>query len=706
VTRGTTIGDDGTLPVACNRDCGGGCPLLATVSGGWVARLADNPAGGPHLKGCIRGYQAWRQQQAPERLTHPLVRTGPRGSGRFREATWPEAVRLVADGLARVREKHGDASILALGGSGSCRGALHDTEDVTARFLNLTGGHLEQTSTYSSAASSYTQPVVLGTQYAGVDPTTLRHSAMIVLWGANLVDCIMGSEWRARVREARDRGVPVVVVDPRRTATARQLGTEWIPLLPGTDSALLLALLHVLITEGGVDERFLAAHATGWEALRRGVLGGDSGRAGPATPEWAEKVCGVPAERIRALARAWASHRPVALIPGLSFQRTLGGEEAVRLAIALQTATGDLGRPGGSSGGRTWGGLPKPRVGSIPVPPNPAGAGIPCNDWAGAVLHGRAGGYGADVRAAYDTGGNYVVQGADVALNIRAMLALEFSVCHDLFLTTTARYCDVVLPATHWLERSDIVFTSADYLLYSHRVAAPPGQVRDDYDIFADLAEASGCGAAYTEGRDAAAWLDHFLEGSEVEDPDEFRRTGIHWGAERERVGLAEFAADPAAHPLATPSGKVELAGPACTVAGLSEVPEARVLPPAADRPLYFISPKSRVRVHTQLAALPWVRERDDRTLWVNPADAAARALSDGDEVLVSSARGRVRCTCRVTDDVMPGVVSLLAGIEPSFDADGVDTAGSANVLTSAEPTLPSRGSGLLSTLVQVRRSG
>lgn len=692
------------LPVACNRDCGGGCPLLATVEDGRVRRIADNPAGGPFLQGCIRGYHAWRQQQAPDRLTSPLVRTGRRGSGQFREASWPEAVRLVADGLARVRERHGDGAVLALGGSGSCRGALHDTEDLTARFLNLTGGHVEQTSTYSAAAAKFTEPIVLGTKHAGVDPATLRHSAMIVLWGANLVDCIMGCEWRARVREAKRRGVPVVVVDPRRTATARLLGTEWLPVLPGTDSALMLALLHELIGLGAVDEGFLAAHATGWQEVRRSVLGLDAGANGPATPEWAQGVCGVPAARIRALAREWARRRPVALIPGLSIQRTVGGEEAVRLAIALQTATGDLGRLGGSSGGQTWGGLPKPRVGSIPVPPNPAGFGIPCNDWADAVLRGRSGGYATDVRAAYDTGGNYAVQGADVALNIRAMESLEFSVCHDLFLTTTARYCDVVLPATHWLERDDVVFTSADYLLYSHRAVAPPGQARDDYEIFADLAEVSGCGEAYTEGRDAAAWLDHFLDGSEVEDSEEFRRTGIHWGAERERVAFADFAADPVRAPLGTPSGRVELGGAACAAAGLPAAPQARVLAADPRWPLRLVTPKSPVRIHTQLAAIPWFAARDDRTLWLHPADAAARGILDGDEVEVSSAQGRVRRPCRVTEDVAEGVVSLLAGIEPRFDESGCETEGSANVLTSAEPTLPSRGARLHSTLVQVAR--
>ena len=236
--------------------------------------------------------------------------------------------------------------------------------------------------------------------------------------------------------------------------------------------------------------------------------------------------------------------------------------------------------------------------------------------------------------------------------------------------------------------------------------APPPGLARHDYDIFADLAEASGCGGAYTEGRDAQGWLRRFLEDSEVPDPDEFRRSGIHWGGEQERVGLADFAADPVGSPLATPSGRVELSGGVCASAGLSKTPEARVLLPSPERPLYFISPKSRLRVHTQFADIPWIRERDDRTLWIHPADASARGIVGDDEVVVASDRGSVRCFCRVTEGVMEGVVSLLAGIEPRFAEDGCDTAGSANVLTSPEPTLPSRGARLLSTLVEVRRAG
>jgi len=691
------------LPVACNRDCGGGCPLVATVEDGRVVRISDNHVGGPFLKGCVRGYQAMRQLYAEDRLTAPQVRSGPRGSGQFREVSWDEALERVADGLQAVREKHGDGAILGVGGSGSCRGALHNTGELTPRFLNLIGGYVGESNSYSSATANYVERVVLGTGAVGIDAATLQHSQMIILWGANIFDVIMGCEWRARVRQAKERGVPVVVIDPRNTETAKRLGTEWLPARPGTDSALMLAVLHVLISEGLVDEAFVAAHATGFEALRRRVLGKEGGKA--TTPEWAEGVCGVPAARIVALAREYARRKPAALIPGLSIQRTMGGEEAVRLAIALQVATGNLGCLGGSSGAQNWGGLPEPDVAAIDSLSNPASTRIPANDWADAVLEGRAGGYPADIHAAYNVGGNYVAQGADVVKSVRAMESLEFSVCHELFMTSTARYCDVVLPVTHWLERQDIVFTSANYMLFSHKVAEPLAGARNDYDIFAEIAERMGHGEEFTEGKDEDAWLREFVAASEIEDYDEFRRTGIWMGADQERVGLADFAADPAGHPLATPSGRVELGGDACVAAQLSALPEPRVLPPAVDLPLRLVTPKSRFRVHSQLDDLPWFRERDERALWVNPLDAAARGVASGSRVTITSVRGEVRCECRVTDDIMPGVVSLCEGIEPEFDAEGRDTAGAANVLTSDEPTLPSRGACMHGTPVEVRVS-
>jgi anaerobic dimethyl sulfoxide reductase subunit A len=259
------------IPVSCNRDCGGGCPLLATVEEGRVTRLSNNPEGGPYLGGCVRGLESWRQLHAPDRLTTPLLRTGARGSGEFRAVGWDEALDRVAERLNEIRARYGNEAILPLGGSGSCRGALHNTGTLMRRFIHLFGGATQMYGSYSSSATNFATPYVLGTLEAGIDAATLQHTQMIILWGANIVDNRLGSEFLARIREAKQRGVPVVVVDPRRTNTVRELGTQWLPVLPGTDSALMLALLYVLVTEGLLDRGFIERYAVGFDQLERHI---------------------------------------------------------------------------------------------------------------------------------------------------------------------------------------------------------------------------------------------------------------------------------------------------------------------------------------------------------------------------------------------------------------------------------------------------
>ncbi|MCL7452795.1 MAG: molybdopterin-dependent oxidoreductase, partial [Anaerolineae bacterium] len=440
-----------TIPVSCNKDCGGGCPLLARIEDGQITRIYDNPEGGEFLSGCVRGYQMQRVVYAPDRLLKPLLRTGPRGSGQFRQVEWPAALDLVAHKLAEVQASHGPGSILALAGFASGRGALHSTQRLTKRFLGLLGGYTEITGGYSSAAADFVTPYVLGTDLAGIDAATLQHTELILLWGANVSDTRLGCETEARILEAKRRGVEVIVVDPRRSPTVRKLGTRWIPVRPGTDAALMLAVLYVLLQEGLVDQAFVERYSEGFPALQTHVLGQDDGT--PKTPAWAEGLCGTPAESIVELARQVGTTQPTALIPGLSIQRTVGGEEAIRLAIALQVTTGNLGRLGGSSGGLTWGKLPHPRMGRLPVPDNPARATIPVVRWPDAVLEGRSGGFPAGIKAIYNVGSNYVVQGSDLHKSVRAFKQVEFSVCHDYTLTPTAQQCDVVLPATTFLER-------------------------------------------------------------------------------------------------------------------------------------------------------------------------------------------------------------------------------------------------------------
>lgn len=695
------------IPVACNKNCGGACALLAHRKNGRITRLSHNPLAGRYVAGCIRGFGMHHALYSPDRLKKPLIRSGPRGSGSFKEVDWPQALHLVAERLSGIKEKFGNQAILYIGGSGATRGALHNTWRLSRRFLGMFGGFTGTLGSYSASAASFVLPYLFGATLPGADAGTLDRSRLIILWGANISDCLLGSEMPRRIYDAKKRGVEIIVIDPRRTNTARRLGTRWIPVNPGADAALMLALLYVLIDEDLVDEAFLERYSVGFQALREYVLGLDRPDSFPKTPAWAEKICGTDSETIIALARTYGRTKPAALIPGLSIQRTIGGEEPLRLAVALQAATGNVGRRGGSSGFPNWLSLPLARVGAMGFPPNPVKAAFPIVRWPDAVLEGVMAGYPSDIRAIYNAGGNYLIQGSDTHKSIRAFEKAEFSVCHDYFLTSTARYCDVVLPATTFLERNDIVHGSGgNYALFSSRAAPPQGDARNDYDIFSELSGLLGFGELFTEGRTEAEWLRRFVEESEIPDYEAFKAAGIYWGKDQERICLSDFVADPVKHPLSTPSGLIELSSQSYGGTGFPAVPHYRGLELKEEYPLRLVTPKSRYRVHSQNDNIPWFKEKEAQTLWINPADAASLKLTQGREAVISSPEGRVRVPVKITEDVMPGVVSLLAGVWPSFDADGTETRGLANVLTSTTPTEPSGGPRTHSVLVRVRPAG
>jgi anaerobic dimethyl sulfoxide reductase subunit A len=688
------------LPVSCNKDCGGGCPLLARVENRRLVKITNNPLKNDYMVGCMRGLQMQRVVYAEDRVTRPLLRTGERGSGSFKEIGWEEALDLIADRLTGLMEKGKESCILPLGGSGSCIGAVHNTALLKERFFRLLGGCTEAAGNYSEQAIEFTSNYLFGGGHTGLDPGSLRHANLIILWGANIVDNRFGCEMEARIREARDRGVPVMVVDPRRTRTAIRLGTWWIPVRPGTDSALMSAVLFVLLKEGLVDRGAVNRLSSGFGGIERYITGDADGVE--KSPEWAEGVCGTPAARIRDFALLYGRTKPAALIPGLSTQRTVGGEEAVRFAVSLQIATGNLGVTGGSTGANVLNKLPKPRCGTIALAREHGGPSIQVYQWPDAVLEGTAGGFPSDIRVLYIVGCNFLSQGSDIAKNLQAFTRVDFSVCHDYFLTPTARYSDLVLPVTTFLERADVVFPRSNYLFYSHRVIEPVGDSRNDYDIFCRLAERLGFLEEFSEGRAADQWLEHLLSKSEVADIESLKKTGIYTGHGQERVGLSEFAADPGSNPLRTPSGRVQLDFSPYGATGFENFPNCRILMVNEKFPLRLVTPHARFRIHSQNHNIPWFRALQDHRLWMNPADAGPRGITDDQEVLVQSDRGKMRIPVTVTEDIMPGVVSAYQGVWPVLDGSGTETAGSVNILTSTEPTTPSMGSRTHSVLVEV----
>jgi len=682
------------IPVSCNKDCGGGCPLLAHTEKGRITGITDNPAGSRYMTGCSRGFMGYLSLYAPNRLTVPLIRTGERGTGSFREASWDEALDKAVRGLESFRHSSRKGGLLRLGGSGSCQGALHNTNTLTTRFLNLFGDFTDRSGNYSAGAELFAMPFMFGSEPYGIDPKTLLKSRLIILWGMNPAETIFGCELRGYLREARKRGTPIVVIDPRKTPSVKQFATQWIPVFPGTDSVLMAAVLYELIhgnTGARINENFIGRYTTGFEKIKEYITGIQDGVR--KTPDWAEKICGVEASVIRDFAAFYAGACPAALLPGLSIQRTLGGEEAARLGVVLQAVTGNIGVPGGSSGGNSWGRLPDPRCGKMAKLSRANTSSVPEYLWADAVLKGRSGGYTADIRGIYSVGGNFIVQGSDVRMNEEAFSSVDFVISHEIFMTPTAKWADIIFPATLPLEREDIVFAHGNFLLYSGAASVPPEGVKDDYEIFRLLAGGLGFENAFTEGKTPAQWIEKFLSESEIEDTEAFKETGIYFASDQERTGLSGFIRDPEDHSLDTPSGKIELSSAEYGRTGFPEDPRCRWMDIAEDYPLRLVTPHARLRINSQNSNIPWFQDRQDRALSMHPSDAASRSICSGDRVEIISRTGKLSAAVRVTDTVMKGVVSLFQGewINP------------ANTLTSAEPTMPSRSSRTHSTAVEVR---
>jgi anaerobic dimethyl sulfoxide reductase subunit A len=302
-------------------------------------------------------------------------------------------------------------------------------------------------------------------------------------------------------------------------------------------------------------------------------------------------------------------------------------------------------------------------------------------------------------------GGNYLSQGSDIKKNMRAFSKIEFSVCHEHFMTPTAAYCDVILPATTFLEREDILFPGMNYLFYSGKAMDPRGNVKNDFDIFCELSERLGFLDIYSEGKAAAEWLEQFVTESVITDYAHFKQTGIFSGEDQARIGLSDFIADPVKNPLKTPSGKIELASENYAKTGFPAVPTYRGMADQEEYPLRLVTPHSLYRINSSYSNVQWFRDREPQALWMNPADAIKRCIQDAQIVMIRSPRGKMQITVMITEDIMPGVVCLLQGIWPRLDEKGMDHAGATNILTSTVPTEPCKGSRTHSVLVEVESS-
>ncbi|RPJ19333.1 MAG: dimethyl sulfoxide reductase subunit A, partial [Desulfobacteraceae bacterium] len=577
------------------------------------------------------------------------------------------------------------------------------------RFFSFFGGCATWWGITSYEAALFSSLATFGTAFTGTTRDNFLHSKLIILWGFDPVVTRFGPDTVYYLGEAKKAGARIICVDPRLNHTAKALGHQWISIRPGTDTAMMIAMAHVMITQSLYDKRFIKTHTHGFEKFEDYVLGKEDGLA--KTPEWAEKITGVRSEVIQALARDYATVKPAALIAGWAPGRSAYGEQYQRAASVLSAMSGNIGITGGYAAGGV-GRVPMGFLKDVLPVPGDLSPKVHISDVYKVLIEGKSGGYPSDIKLLYLVGCNLLNQFLNVNKGIEALKKPEFIVIHERFMTPTARFADLVLPVTTSMEGEDIgqPWSGSPYFTFLNKAIDPLPETKSDLEIFSELARRLGI-KGYNDKSDEE-WLKSFVKGTaDLPDYESFKQKGFH------QIEIKEpwvaFRAQVDNHlPFATPSGKIEIYSQKIAEMNnplLPPIPkyiepwEGRRDPLAEQYPLQLVSPHARTRVNSQMDNIPSLKALADDTAWLSREDAEARGILDGERVKIYNDRGRMIATAKVTDRIMPGVVSFDAGAWYRPDAQGVDFGGCVNVLTRDEKS-PAGAFPCNTCLVQVEK--
>ena len=758
-------GDQGTMTYwnACLANCGSRCPLRLEVKDGQITRVhADNTGDGElgtqQIRACVRGRSQRQRIYSADRIKTPMKRVGKRGEGKWEPISWEEALDTVAGQFKRVIDTYGNEALWYHYGSGSTGGNI-TKRGSWPRLMALLGGYLGFYGDYSTGQITASSTFQYGGFVSSNSLEDAANSELLVLWGNNPLETRMsggGELFLTQSMKAKSQ-VRTIVIDPMHSDTALSVGDEWVPIRPGTDSALAAAFAHVMITEGLVDQAFLDEYCVGFdeEHMPAGIPAGNSyksyilgqGADGLAkTPQWAQRITGIPAAKIIQLGREIGRAKPCAIVQGWGPQRHSNGENQARAIFTIAALTGSVGISGGGTGARE--GTYNFPLAKFPLLDNPVKTQISHFNWFQAIEDGPSmtatshGVRGADklkvgIKMMVVNASNTLVnQHSDVNAT-RALLEddtkCEFIVVTDHQYTSSAEYADILLPGTTNFEEADVIPDgwSGDlgYAIPGQKAIEPLFEAKTGYDICTELAKRLGIEAEFTEGRTQEQWVTHLIEQTRQEVPafpsqEEFEATGVfrQRNPEGNLIALKDFRDDPVANPLGTESGKIEIFSKALWEMSqtwtLPEGDKITALPEHIDTwegaeeartnekfPLQMIGHHYKGRTHSSYANIPWMLEAHPQIAMINPVDAEARGVSNNDTIQIFNDRGRIQLQARVTPRIAPGVISVPQGAWTNTNKDLVDLGGNINSLTKAHPTPIAKSNPQHTNLVQIEKA-
>ncbi|MDW5502891.1 selenate/tellurate reductase subunit YnfE [Pseudomonas lundensis] len=753
---------------ACSVNCGSRCALRLHVRDDEVYWAETDNTGldeyGDHqVRACLRGRSIRRRMNHPDRLNYPMKRVGKRGEGKFKRISWDEAYDAIANNLKRIVGQYGNEAVYINYTSGIVGGNITRSSpnaSLVARLMNCYGSYLSQYGTYSTAQIACAMPYTYGSN-EGNSTSDIENSKLVVMFGNNPAETRMsGGGITYYLEQARERSnARMIVIDPRYTDTAAGREDEWIPIRPGTDAALVAGLAHVLISENWVDQPFLDQYCVGYDEktlpadapvnshYKAYILGLGEDKV-EKTPQWAASITGIPVDRIIKLAREIGSVKPAYICQGWGPQRQANGELTSRAIAMLPILTGNVGINGGNSGAResTY----TITIERMPVLTNPVKAQISCFSWTDAIARGpemtarRDGVRGQDklnvpIKFIWNYAGNTIInQHSDINKThdiLQDDTQCEMIVVLENFLTSSAKYADILLPDLMTVEQEDIIPNdyagNMGYLIFIQPATSAKFERKGIYEVLSEVARRLGpeVHQKFTEGRTQAQWLQYLYAKMQARDPllpgyEELRSMGIYKRKDPNGhfVAYKKFRQDPAANPLKTPSGKIEIySARLAEIANDWQLEKDETISPLPvyastfegwDDPLRKTYPLQmfgfhyKARTHSSYGNIDVLQAACRQEVWINPLDAQSRGITGGDNVRVFNGRGEVRVEAKVTPRIMPGVVAMGQGAwhQADMSGDRIDHGACMNTLTTHRPSPLAKGNPQHTNLIQIEK--